>query len=99
MDRRKMYAVYLNDAEIKQVEMLGKRLSPDKNIPIGRIMRIIVLAVAKNPELDYLFIDKVRRLDKSLDINDVVLRAKVFQEVDKIIEIVKRHDLMTDLDD
>lgn len=86
---RKQYCIYLSDQEVEMIKCLVERVSPeDNNKPLGQIIRRGILALATNPDLDFVFDPGVCL---KMSPSEIELREKLYACMRENIEILKRH--------
>lgn len=89
--KREVFLIYLNDEEKEIIKLLVKRVSPGKkNKPIGQIIRKGIVALAENPDLDYLFDPGVCL---KLSPQEIQVRQKLYMNLRENIEVLKQHGL------
>lgn len=86
---RDKYTIYLSKDEYEIIKDLVYRVSPEeKNKPIGQIIRRGILALAENPDLDFVFDPGVCL---NLTSQEIKLRQRLYTKLIENIELLKIH--------
>lgn len=89
--KREMFMIYLNEDELNVIKLWVSRVSPgDKSKPIGQIIRKGIIALAENPDLDFVFDPGVCL---NLPESEIRLRQLLYKDMKKNIEILKEHGI------
>lgn len=97
MAQRKSLKTYWSEEELEKIKILSDRISPNgKSKPLGQVIRKAALAVADNPDLDFIFNPGVCL---NLPPSEIHLREELYKNLRSNIDVLKEHGINIDIEE